>query len=63
MSEYKTINVLNRLSSLINVDCDPSDEERDFVYNIEIEIAKSIINDFGKDQSKKIAKIILAAVE
>ena len=63
MNTYKTINVLNRLSSLIGINCEPTDEERDFIYNIEIEIAKSILNDFGKDSSKEIAKIILAVVE
>ena len=63
MSSYKIIDTLNYYSSLCGIDRDPTAEERDFVYNIEIEIAKSIIGDFGQDSSKKIAKVILAVIE
>ena len=63
MNSYKTVNTLNRLSSLCGIDRDPTGEEKDFVNNIEIEIAKTILHDFGQDSSKKIAKVILAVVE
>ena len=63
MSSYKIIDTLNYYSYLCGIDRDPTEEERDFVYNIEIEIAKSIIGDFGQDSSKKIAKVILAVIE
>ena len=56
MSSYKIIDTLNYYSSLCGIDRDPTEEERDFVYNIEIEIAKSIIGDFGQDSSKKLQK-------
>lgn len=63
MSSYKIIDTLNYYSSLCGIDRDPTEEERDFVHNIEIEIAKSIIGDFGQNSSKKIAKVILAVIE
>ena len=37
--------------------------KKDFINNIEIELAKSIIGDFGQDSSKKIAKVILEVIE
>ena len=63
MNNYKIIDTLNYYSSLCGIDRYPTEEERDFVYNIEIELAKSIMKDFGQDSSKKIAKVILAIME
>ena len=63
MNSFKTINTINYYSSLCGIDREPTEEEKDFVNNFEIEIAKSILNDFGQNSSKKIAKVILAATE
>ena len=63
MSSYKIIDTLNYYSSLCGIDRDTTEEERDFVYNIEIELAKSIIGDFGQNSANKIAKVILAVIE
>lgn len=63
MNSFKTINTINYYSSLCGIDREPTEEEKDFVNNFEIEIAKSILNDFGQNSSKKIAKIILAITE
>ena len=63
MNSYKIIDTLNYYSSLCGIDREPTEEERDFVYNIEIELAKSIIGDFGQNSANKIAKVILAVSE
>lgn len=63
MNSFKTINTINYYSSLCGIDREPTEEEKDFVNNFEIEIAKSILNDFGQNSSKKIAKVILAITE
>ena len=63
MNIQKTIDTLNYFSSLCGIDREPTKEEKYFVDNIEIEIAKSILHDFGHDSSKKIAKVILAVTE
>lgn len=63
MNSFKTINTINYYSSLCGIDREPTEEEKDFVNNFEIEIAKSILNDFGQNSSKKIAKVILAVTE
>lgn len=40
-----------------------SDEDNTFLYNFNIELAKSIINDMDPHNARQIAKIILAATE
>lgn len=57
------INTCNKFNDLIPFLGHLSDEENTFLYNFNIELAKSIINDMDKHNARQIAKIILAVTE
>lgn len=59
----KIINCCNQYNNFIEHSNNPSKDEVSFIENYEINFAKSIIEDLGSDNAKRIAKIILAATE
>lgn len=61
--ESNTIKTIEKYYSLIRLDHDPTKEEKEFVYNFELELAKSMLNEFGKDNLYKLAQILLVMIE
>lgn len=57
------IDTCNKFNDLIPYLGSLSDEDNTFLYNFNIELSKSIINDMDKNNARQIAKIILAATE
>lgn len=51
---------LNKYYDILKVG-EPTQEEENYVYNIEFDLAKNIIEDFGEESAVKIAKLILAS--
>lgn len=56
----KIINTLEKFYSVLEIE-DPTEDEKMLVRNIEIDFAKSIVNEFGESQLRKVANIILAS--
>ena len=64
MENSKTINTIQGYYNLINRDFNDLNEDERFYYrNVEIDLAKSIIQEFGDESGKKLGKILLAASE
>lgn len=51
---------LKRYYDILKSD-EPTQEEKNYVYNIEFDLAKNIIEDFGEESAVKVAKLILAS--
>lgn len=62
MIKLKTLKILNKYNSLLGCE-NPTDEDKELIYNIELELAKSLSYDFSKDSIKKLAKILLVVSE
>lgn len=56
----KIINTLEKFYSVLEIE-DPTEDEKMLVRNIEIDFTKSIVNEFGESQLRKVANIILAS--
>lgn len=54
----KTTEIIDKFYSIIEKG-EPSDDEREFIYNFELELAKSMLNEFDKDNLYKLAQILL----
>lgn len=62
----KTIKTIQEYYNIVNQDFNDNElnyDERFFVYNIEFDLAKSILQEFGDTSAMKIAKILLGACE
>ena len=57
------INTCNKFNDLIPYLGSLTKDDNTFLYNFNIELAKSIINDMDEHNARQIAKIILAATE
>lgn len=60
MNEFKTLETLKKYKSLIET-TEPekiTSDDKFFVFNIELELAKSILYDFGDKSTNKLAKIL-----
>ena len=55
-----TAKALNRYYDILKSD-EQSQEELSYVRNIEFDLAKSLLEDFGEQTATKIAKLILAS--
>ena len=60
MKKSKTIEVINKYYSLIGSE-NPTQEEKEFIWYFELELAKSIIQDFGDNSANKLANILLSS--
>lgn len=63
MHESKTIQLLNKYYDILSVDREPTSEEKSFVRYIDFDIARSTIDEFGKESALRIAKMIQAYVD
>lgn len=63
MDKSKTIETIESFYNLIGLDHDPTTEEKEFIYNFSLELAKSMLNEFDKDTLRKFAKILLVMCE
>lgn len=60
MKNSKTIKTIQEYYNIVNQDFNDNAlnyDERFFVYNIEFDLAKSILQDFGDVSARKVAKI------
>lgn len=62
MKDLKTAKTINKLQNLLLRETQNDDEEF-FFKHIEIEIAKSLLQDFGDITAMRIGKILLGACE
>lgn len=62
MENSKTIKTINDFYSIVQKGrkIDLTDDEKFFICNIELELAKSIIQEFDFGTSKKLANVILS---
>lgn len=58
----KTIETIDKFYSIIEKG-EPNNDEREFVYNFSLELAKSMLNEFGNDNLHKLAQILLVMTE
>lgn len=58
MINSKTIKVINKYYSIIE-NPNPTNEEKDFVYHLELEIAKAMLSEFDDSTLHKLGKILL----
>lgn len=63
MCKSITINIINKYYNLVGLDHEPTIKEKEFVRNFELELAKSMVNEFDESQLRKVANIILASIE
>lgn len=64
MKDSKTIKTIQDFYQLVNQDFNNlNDDERFFCNNIEFDLAKSILQEFGDVTAKKIGKILLGVCE
>lgn len=63
MYKSKTIQLLNKYYDTLDIDREPTPEERSFVKYIEFDIAKTIIEEFGNEYALSISKIMQSYVE
>lgn len=60
----KTIKTIQEYYNIVNQDFNElSDDERFLVYNIEFDLAKSILQEFGDVSAMKVAKILSGVCE
>lgn len=62
MSKSTTIDTINKFYNLVGLDREPTVEEKGFVHNFELELAKSMLNEFDESQLRKVANIILVSI-
>lgn len=62
MISSNTIDTITKYYNLIGLDHEPTIEEKEFIRNFELELAKSMVNEFGESQLRKVANIILASI-
>lgn len=62
MEQLKTLNTLRKYNSLSGCK-NPTDEEKELIFNIELELAKSLSQDFTKESINKLARILLIISE
>ena len=58
MDKSKTIETISKFYSLIGSD-NPTTEEKEFMRNFEIELAKAMLNEFDNNSLYKLAQILL----
>lgn len=64
MKESKTIKTIHDYYNIVKRDFnDLTEDERFFCYNIELDLAKSIIQEFGEVAARKLGKILLGVCE
>ena len=64
MSESKTIQTIQDYYNIVKCDFNElNDDEQFLCCNIEIDLAKSIIQEFGDTTAKKVGKILLGVCE
>ena len=59
----KIIKTCNKFNTVIEHRGNPTNEEKDILQYLNIDLAKAIIQDIDVNNSKQVAKIILGAVE
>lgn len=59
MDKSKTIETINKFYTLVGSE-DPTPEDKDFVRYFELELAKSMLNEFDNDTNRRLARILLA---
>ena len=59
MEKSKTIETLNKYYSLVGLDRNPTIDEKEFMCNFELELAKSMLNEFDNDTNRRLAQILL----
>ena len=62
MCKSITIDTINKFYNLVGLDHEPTIEEKEFIRNFELELAKSMVNEFDESQLRKVANIILASI-
>lgn len=62
MCKSITIDTINKFYNLVGLDHEPTIEEKEFIRNFELELAKSMVNEFDESQLQKVANIILASI-
>lgn len=58
MNKSKTIEIINRFYSLVGSD-NPTTEEKEFIRNFELELAKVMLNEFSDETNRRLAQILL----
>lgn len=59
MDKSKTIETIEKFYNLIGLDHDPTVEEKEFMRNFELELAKSMLNEFDNNSLYKLSQILL----
>ena len=59
----KIINTCNKFNTAIEHRNNPTDEEKDILQYLNLELGKAIIQDIDENNAKQVAKIILSVVE
>ena len=57
------IETCNKFNTALEHQCNPTNEEKDALNYLNLNLAKAIIEDIDGNNAKQVAKIILAAVE
>lgn len=64
INNSKTIKTIQDYYNVVNQNFnDINEDEKFFCYNMEFDLAKSILQEFGDTSAMKIAKILLGACE
>ncbi|MDE5539059.1 MAG: hypothetical protein K2J20_01060 [Bacilli bacterium] len=64
MKESKTIQTIQNYYNIVKRDFNELNEDEQFLCcNIEIDLAKSILQEFGDTSAKKVGKILLGVCE
>lgn len=63
MTDSNTIKTITKFYDLIGLDHDPTNEEKEFIYNFSLELAKVMLNEFDDDSLRKLAQILLLFVD
>ena len=58
MNKSKTIGTIENFYNLVGLDRNPTTEEKEFMYTFELELAKSILNEFGDKSASKLGQIL-----
>ena len=58
----KTTETIDKFYTIIEKG-EPTNDEREFIYNFSLELAKSMLTEFDNDNLRKLAQILLVMTE
>lgn len=62
MDTSKTIETIKKFYSLVGLE-NPTKEDKEFIKSFELELAKSMLNEFNENTIKKLVNILIIELE